>query len=111
MIFGIKTRKDLKNEIKKLNEQLEEYRGSELVRKVNIVPTTLPLARLKVSCKIPAFLCDKHPELADENIQRSLEDGIKKDLVKYMEIDIFDDPLDMAKQITGTLTVVVPEKE
>lgn len=60
MIFGIKTRKDLKKEIEKLNKQLEEYRGSESIRKVNIVRTTRPLARLQACCGRLTKKCTDH---------------------------------------------------
>lgn len=110
MIFGIKTRKDLKKEIDELNKKLEEYRHSESIRKVTVVPVTRPLVRLRTCCVVPMFLCDQCPDVAQENIQRSLEDGISKDLMKYMEVESFDDPFSRTQNFTGTLTVVVPEK-
>ena len=110
MIFGIKTRKDLKKEIEGLNKKLEEYRQLDSIRKVTVVPTTRPLVRLRACCVVPMFLCDEYPEVAQENVQKSLAAGIGKDLMKYMEVESFDDPFSRTQNYTGTLTVVVPEK-
>lgn len=106
MIFGIKTRKELKREIEDLKDRLSKANFDLPMSRVNVVFDNRPIATLKAAIDIYDY---DARNLSDDYVMDILESKISQELREYMTIKLDHDPMRLAHRITGTLMVVVPK--
>lgn len=108
MIFGIKTRKELKKEIKDLKAKLDKAHFDLLMSKVNVVFDNRPIETIKAVIEIYDY---DARNISDDCVMDILESKISQELRKYKYITVksYYDPMELVHRISGTLMVVVPE--
>ena len=107
MIFGIKTRKELKKEIEELKDQLA---AASLEKPIyhKVVCEHFPLETLSTELSISYHNMNNLPH---DYIMDTLESNISHGLRNYMDIETSHDLINSAYRIGGTLTVVVPRRK
>ena len=106
MIFGIKTRKELKKEIKDLKTALDKAYFDLPLSRVNVVFDNRPIATLKAGIDIYDY---DARSISGDCVIDILESKISHGLREYMTVESCYDPRESAHRITGTLMVVVPK--
>ena len=107
MIFGIKTRKELKKEIEDLKTKLDKAYFDLPLSRVNVVFDNRPIDTLKATIEIHDYDAGI---MSDDRVMDILESNISKCLRKYITVESYHYPMELVQRITGTLMVVVPEK-
>lgn len=106
MIFGIKTRKELKKEIEDLKDRLSKANFDLPLSRVNVVFDNRPIAKLEAGIDIYDY---DARSISDDYVMDMLESKISQGLREYMTIKSDHDPMAFVHRITGTLMVVVPK--
>lgn len=113
MIFGIKTRKELKKEIEELNTEcarlkrmLDKAHFDMPMSKVNVVFDNRPIDTISAVLEVGEYAAKDIPE---NTIMDMLRSRLSWQLDKYIEIESCHDPMELVCRIRGTIRVVIPE--
>lgn len=113
MIFGIKTRKDLKKEIeeltkesKDLKKRLDEAAFDVPLQRVKVVLDNRTVQKVEAVLEISDYAARNIP---DDCIMEMIQSKIAEELRKYITIQSYHDPMELVHMVKGTLEVVVPK--
>ena len=108
MIFGIKTRKELKKEIEDLKTALNKAYFDLPMSRVNVVFDNRPIDKIKAVIEIRD--CDVGA-MSDDCVMDIMESKISQKLRKYITVESYHDQMELVHRIAGTLMVVVPKEK
>ena len=107
MIFGIKTRKELKKEIEDLKTKLDKAHFDLPLSRVNVVFDNRPIATLKAVIEISDHSINL---ISDDYIMDLIASKISEELRQYITLNLYHDPMELVHRFSGTLNVVVPTR-
>ena len=106
MIFGIKTRKELKKEIEDLKTALSMAHFDLPMSRVNVVFDNRPIDTVSAVVEISDYATSQ-----DDRVLSMIQSKLSEDLRKYITVKSYHDPMRLAHRFVGTIKVIVPRKD